>query len=312
VLRGGRLGLNGVKEFADSRRLAARLEEDMELNWGEVAAIERDGEVAKVMTRLVDGLLIESVIIPMTNHNTICISCQVGCRMGCRFCETGRMGYYRDLTTEEIVAQVYAARFKLGIDIQNIVFMGMGEPFDNFGNVLQALRVFNDPKGLNFALRHITLSTVGRTDGIRKLAELERFQVNLAVSLNAPNDRIRSKIMPINRYVPMSQLKKALLAYPLKKSGIFFIEYVLIEGVNDAPAHARELARFLKPLPVRVNVIAYNPGSNPFFEAPTEASVDRFCSWLAAEKIFVRRRTPKGRGLMAACGQLGHRPTVAS
>jgi 23S rRNA (adenine2503-C2)-methyltransferase len=270
-----------------------------------VREVEDEG-VTKLIYRLHDGHEIESVVIPMTHHTTLCISCQVGCRMRCRFCETGRMGFYRNLTVEEIVGQVYTAKIVLGISVRNIVFMGMGEPFDNFDAVIQAIRVMNDPRGLNIAHSHITVSTAGRIDGIRKLAALNWPRLNLAVSLNAPGDTIRSQLMPINRQFSMDDLRQALADYPLRKSGCFLVEYVLIKGINDAKEHAGELARFLKPLRVRLNLIAFNPGPVSCFKPPSEAGLHRFRDWLVKEKVFVRLRSSRGQKIMAACGQLGN------
>ena len=261
--------------------------------------------VVKFITRLADGHRIESVIIPMATHGTLCISSQAGCRMGCVFCETGRMGFVRDLSAAEIVGQVFTAKATLGYDIRNVVFMGMGEPLDNIGNVIQAVRVLNDDRGFAVAHRHMTLSTAGLVDGIGELARLEWPNLRLAVSLNAPNDRIRTRLMPVNRRYDMARLREALLAYPLKRNGTVFIEYVLIKGVNDARAHAQELAGFLQPLKVRLNLIALNPGADPSFASPEPDAVLRFRDWLAAEKVFVRLRPPRGQSLTAGCGQLG-------
>lgn len=270
-----------------------------------------DSGVVKFVTRLSDGLDIESVIIPMHRRHTLCVSSQVGCRMGCRFCRTGRMGLIRNLNAGEIVEQVFAARHRLGFDVRNVVFMGMGEPLDNLDNVVQAIRVLEDQRGMDIARRYITVSTAGLIDGIDRLARLEYGPVNLAVSLNAPNDDIRSRIMPVNRNNPMAALKTAMRTYPLRKKAAFFMEYVLIQGINDRPEHAHALARYLKPLPVKLNLIAYNPTPGASLQAPSPEAAERFRSWLVAEKIFVRRRGEKGGAIMAACGQLGGKQTLS-
>lgn len=271
----------------------------------------RDGGLIKFVQRLPDGLETESVIIPMAGYhrswNTLCISSQVGCAMGCTFCETAQLGLLKSLPAKDIVGQVVAARRVFGAEIRNIVFMGMGEPFDNFEAVIQAVRVLCDPSGLSFAKAHVSISTVGRTEGIRKLAELNWRRINLAVSLNAPNDEIRSRIMPINRREPMAALRDAMAAYPLRKCQFIMIEYVLIPGVNDAYAHAIELAEYLRPLKCCVNVIPYNPRLHSPWPAPTEESVRGFIDWLNGAGQFTKRRVTKGRGYMAACGQLGNR-----
>jgi len=271
----------------------------------------QDGGVTKFAQRRPDGLEIESVIIPMwragSRWTTLCVSSQVGCAMGCTFCETAQLGRLADLSAAEIVGQVVAARHEFGGDVRNVVFMGMGEPMDNFENVIQAVRVLTDPMGLSMGMGRITISTVGRIDGIRKLAGLGWRRINLAVSLNAPNDEIRSQIMPINRAEPMAALREALLAYPLRSCQFFMIEYVLIPGVNDAPAHARELAEFLRPVKCCVNVIPYNPRLNSPWPAPTEDQVVGFLTTLQDAGQFCKRRITKGRDFMAACGQLGNR-----
>ena len=280
-------------------------EADVQMPADRIVRRSDDGGVVKFVTRLTDGLDIESVVIPMHRRNTVCVSSQVGCRMGCRFCRTGRMGLIRNLTPAEIVGQVFSARHRLGFDVRNVVFMGMGEPLDNLDNVVQAIRVLEDQRGMDIARRYMTVSTAGLVDGIARLARMEQGPVNLAVSLNAPSDEIRSRIMPINRSNPMAALKTALLNYPLRKKNAFFMEYVLIQDVNDRQEDARALARYLAPLKVKLNLIAYNPAPESDLRAPSEEAVARFHAWLVAEKVFVRRRGAKGGRIMAACGQLG-------
>lgn len=271
----------------------------------------RDGDLVKFIQQRPDGLEIETVIIPMwrgaSRWTSLCVSSQVGCAMGCTFCETAQLGLLTSLPAEQIVGQIVAARKYFEADVRNVVFMGMGEPFDNFDEVIQAIRVMCDPMGLSLGKSHITISTVGRTDGIRKLAALNWRRLNLAVSLNAPNDAIRSQIMPINRAEPMADLREALLAYPLRSCQFFMIEYVLIPGVNDAVEHARELAAYCKPLKCCVNVIPYNPRINSPWPAPSEEAIEEFLSVLQEQGQFCKRRITKGRQHMAACGQLGNR-----
>lgn len=270
--------------------------------------VEEDGLI-KFITRLNDGLCIESVIIPMSSYSTLCVSSQVGCKMGCAFCETGSNGFYRNLDTEEIVGQIYTARFHFGYEIRNVVIMGMGEPLDNFDNVIRAIKILSDQKGLNIAKRHITLSTVGMVEGLRKLAGLGWQDLKLAISLNAPNDTIRSRIMPINHTFPMGRLRLALLDYPLKRKSAIFIEYVLIKGLNDTRESARQLAEYLKPLKTKVNLIPVNPNTyaDTRFETPSQKDMNRFYGRLTENGLFVRKRTARGLGLTAACGQLGGR-----
>jgi 23S rRNA (adenine2503-C2)-methyltransferase len=269
-----------------------------------------DGDLTKFIQRTHDGLEIESVVVPMQRRGkawkTLCVSSQIGCARGCTFCETAQLGLLRNLTTAEIVGQVVAAR-RLGEPVRNVVFMGMGEPFDNFDAVTRAVRVLTDPNGTPIKWDRVTLSTVGRTEGIRRLAALRWRRVNLAVSLNAPNDAIRSEIMPINRLEPMDKLREALLDYPRRRCQFFMIEYVLIPGVNDAREHALELVEYLRPVYSVVNVIPYNPRHDSPWPAPDEERVTRFLHWLKAAGQNCKRRLTKGRDLMAACGQLGNR-----
>ena len=284
-----------------------RLTADVRLPSCRIVEIRENG-VTKFASTLEDGNLIESVIIPTPGRTTLCVSSQVGCRMGCRFCVTGGMGFVRNLTVEEMVWQIHAARFTLHRPIDNLVFMGMGEPLDNFDNLMKALRVITDQRGLDIAYSHITISTAGHGDGIRKLAAQDLKKLRLAVSLNAADDGLRTELMPINRKYPLDRLKEDLRAFPLGKGGVFLVEYVLLDGVNDSPEQGDLLARYLRGLPVRVNVIPYNRGSLETFQAPSAEQVQRFCGRLAGQGIFVRLRQSRGRDMMAACGQLGSLP----
>jgi 23S rRNA (adenine2503-C2)-methyltransferase len=185
--------------------------------------------------------------------------------------------------------------------------MGMGEPLDNFDHVARAIMMMSDQKGFNIAKRRITLPTIGLADGLRKLSDLRWPDLKLAISLNAPNDKIRTSIMPANKKFPMGKLRQRLMDYPLHKKSAFLIEYVLIRGLNDTLESARQLAAYLKPLKVKVNLIPVNPGLNSGFrfETPLPGDLDRFHRRLTEAGVFVRKRTTRGRGLMAACGQLG-------
>ena len=261
------------------------------------------------------GREIESVLIPMIGRGgmqtyTLCVSSQVGCAMGCTFCETAQMGLIRSLEPHEIVGQWFAAAHVVGIRPKNIVFMGMGEPLDNLDNVLAAITVLTDHNGAHVAMNKITVSTVGRIDGLRKLAakihEPGWHRLNIAVSINAPNDDVRSRIMPINRAMPMGELRTVLLAWPKYGGAKICVEYVLIPGVNDAQEHARELAEYVRPLPACVNLIPYNPRRDSPWPAPTEERVGQFLGWLTDAGAYCKRRRTKGRDMMGACGQLGN------
>ena len=308
-----------------------------------------DGKTVKFLLQVDGDYETESVVIPMPHRTgwfsrTLCVSSQVGCAMGCRFCETAQMGLLRHLSVREIVQQVHQAIFRVtnpwddepatltsgrspapaligegetnprgpgrGFPIKNLVFMGMGEPMDNIEAVLGAIRIIADKNGPGLAPRHITISTVGRTDGIRRLGEFigERgfHQVQLAVSLNAPNDAVRSEIMPINRAEPMAKLRQAMMEFPKRPSAALCVEYVLIPGVNDSMAHCDEVCAFLKGMRASLNVIPYNPRRNSPWPAPTDESVDAFVNRAVANGQFTKIRGTKGRSAMAACGQLGN------
>ncbi len=267
----------------------------------------------------------ESVIIPMTNYrgatwNTLCLSSQVGCRMGCTFCETARMGLVRNLSAAEIVSQFLVARDLLaepGVrraapyryfasGMRNIVFMGMGEPLDNLEEVAQAIRVLCEPNGIAFPMSQITVSTVGRIDGLRRLGELGWPNLRLAISLTAANDELRSRLIPINKAMPLADLHQALRAYPLPRRGLFMFEYVLLKGINDSREHARQVAAWCRGLRGVVNLIPYNPQRDATYERPSDEVILAFLAELRRNHVFVKWRRSRGRDMMGACGQLGN------
>ncbi|WP_076750340.1 23S rRNA (adenine(2503)-C(2))-methyltransferase RlmN [Desulfatitalea tepidiphila] len=299
------LDLREVPEFSGSPELARHIGQDLKVHLPKVSGRIQEEGVTKLQFRLADGLVVETVLIPMVQHTTVCVSCQVGCRMGCRFCQTGQMGLLRPLSVDEIVAQVFMVKIHMGLDVRNVVFMGMGEPLDNFDAVIQAIAVLSDQRGLNIAKRYITLSTVGWVPGIERLAALNWPQLKLAVSLNAADDALRSNLMPVNRRYGLGTLRAVLEGFPLARGNVLLVEYVLIRDVNDRPEDARRLARFVSGLPVRVNLIVYNPREASPFEAPWPEEVERFRRALVDLGVFVRLRGPKGAGIRAACGQLG-------
>jgi 23S rRNA (adenine2503-C2)-methyltransferase len=232
--------------FARAARLLAAIRELTDRRVPALAATHSEGETTKFLLSLADGLETESVLIPMASGWTLCLSSQIGCRMGCAFCETGRLGLVRHLYAEEIVAQAWAARHYLKVPVRNVVFMGMGEPLDNYEEVMRAVAVLTDPDGFGLFARNITLSTSGRVEQIYRLIEEASPSLNLAVSINAPNDAIRKKLMPINRQYDMAALHAAMVAYCAHPRREIFIEYVLIAGVNDSKEHADELACYLR------------------------------------------------------------------
>jgi 23S rRNA (adenine2503-C2)-methyltransferase len=265
-----------------------------------------DRQAIKALITLDDGSRIETVLMRHSDkRRTICLSSQVGCPLGCSFCATGMLGFKRNLTKEEIIEQaIFWARYlkdKHQETITNIVFMGMGEPFLNYDNVLGAIKNINDKDGLNIGARHISISTVGLIDGIKKLAK-EKLQVNLAISLHAPNDHLRSAIMSINKRYPLNKLLSTVDSYIEKTGRRVMIEYLLIKNVNDNPAQARELIELVKKPLYLVNLILYNE-TGKFQPAETE-KVKIFKDILEKAGIAVTERHRFGSEIAAACGQL--------
>jgi 23S rRNA (adenine2503-C2)-methyltransferase len=301
----GNLNFGSASEFSASPALTQSLEKAVSVEPGVVVDTFQEGDLTKFITRLSDGQEIESVIVPMNRYSTLCVSTQVGCRMGCTFCETGRMGWTRHLDVHEITGQLFNARHILKKPVKNIVFMGMGEPFDNFDAVMAAVRVMQVQQGFDIALRHVTISTAGLVPGIEKLAEQNLPGIHLAVSINAADNGTRSRLMPVNRAWPLDTLKTALSQFPLSHKGTFLFEYILIKGVNDTPAHGEQLAKFIHPLPVRLNLIPCNPVPGLGFESPSDEQMNRFSQHLVKQGVFVIRRWSKGRSVSAGCVQLG-------
>ena len=269
------------------------------------------GETRKLLLRFADGRDAETVLIPMGGgperggHYTVCVSSQIGCKMGCTFCHTATMGLVRQLAAHEIVGQVLAVQQRTGKRPRNVVFMGMGEPLDNLDAVAQAVRVLTDVCGLAIAFDHITVSTVGRVDGIERLPALGLDRVNLAISLSASDDALRSRLMPVNRVYDLARLRAALLAFPLRPGRRFLISYVLIAGTNDALEQAAALARWCTGLPVLVNLIPWNPIPGACEQTSPPAQMAAFHAELRRAGVQVRQRKTKGDAVMAACGQLG-------
>ncbi len=258
----------------------------------------------KFLFALKDGNLVESVLIPEEDHYTLCLSSQVGCAMGCRFCLTARRGLVRNLTAGEIVNQVLAVKPLLPPDhpLTNLVFMGMGEPLANFAALVRALTIITAPWGLNFSPRRLTVSTVGLAPFIPRLGLQAR--ANLTVSLNAVDNETRSRLMPVNRRYPLEEVLAACRAFPLPRHRRITFAYVLFNGINDAPAQARELARLLKGFRAKINLIAFNPHPQLPFAPPPEARVLQFQEILRQAHYPVFVRESRGQEIAAACGQL--------
>jgi 23S rRNA (adenine2503-C2)-methyltransferase len=303
----------------------------------EVASVKRSQDgTRKLLLELFDGGRVECVLIPMTRIDadadasaavedeteseegeaktkvTLCISTQFGCAMGCRFCASGRAGLFRGLKAAEIVAQVLVSKRYLepNEDLKNLVFMGMGEPLHHYDETARALRLLMNGEGLGMSPRRITVSTVGLVPGIQKLGRDFDGKVGLAVSLHAPNDGVRSGIMPMNDRYPIGELMQALRAYPLPRRRRITIEYTLIRGVNDRREHALELSRLLKGLPVKINLIPMNPVEGSGYGAPAAHDVNEFQRLLSSAGYSCFVRTRRGDEVDAACGQLALSPEL--
>jgi len=257
----------------------------------------------KLLVGFADGQAVETVLIPATGRFTQCISTQVGCAMGCAFCASGSRGVVRSLTADEIVAEYMVAR-TFG-EITNIVVMGMGEPFANYDETLRALKLINAGKGPNLGARHITLSTCGVVPGFARLAA-EGIQFELSVSLHAPNDELRSQLMPVNRKWPIDELLEACAAYTKATKRIITFEYTVIAGVNDSRDCAEELARQVRRVPMaKVNLIPLSPVAHrPDFKTPDEATLLMFLDVLMKAHVQTMLRRSRGKDADAACGQL--------
>lgn len=261
----------------------------------------------KYLWELPDGLTVESVLIPDAPRCTLCISSQVGCALGCKFCLTGAMGFKRDLTVAEIVDQVCQTMHHLdsGSRITNLVFMGMGEPLANYDAVVRSIQVLSDPEGMAFSHRKITLSTAGLVPQLARLGK--ESPVNLAISLHAPNDELRSTLMPVNRRHPLAELMAACRKYPLAPRKRITFEYILLEGVNDEPEQARDVAGLLRGVKAKVNLIPFNPYPGSPFKQPSERRVSAFQEALLRAQLTVMVRQSRGADISAACGQLAAR-----
>ena len=278
----------------------------------------KDGQTIKVLFVLRDGLKIESVLMRhIDGRRTVCVSSQVGCSIGCRFCATGQQGFKRNLSADEIVEQVlFFARFlrtkptedgPLSTEkVTNIVFMGMGEPFLNYDNVLEAIKILNDKEGFNLGARHISISTAGITEGIEKLAK-EKLQVNLAISLHASDDELRTKLMPINKKYPIEKILAAVNDYIKKTKRRVMFEYLMIDGVNDFEGEAEELAKLLKKPFYFINLISFNPIGHSDFKPSPGWKIKKFKEILEKARIATTQRYRFGKEIKAACGQLADR-----
>ena len=301
----------GVSDFRELSTLPKDLREKLAARFSigrlelEARLESRDG-TAKFLFALADGQCVETVLIPAGKRRTACLSTQVGCKFGCAFCASGLEGFKRQLRPSEITGQALHLTKALGADVTNYVFMGMGEPLDNFDDLARAMRIMNAPEGMGIAARRMTVSTAGHVPGIERLVGLD-LQINLSVSLHAVTDRLRTRLMPINKTYPLEKLVAACEDYIRSGGRMITLEYILIKGVNDGLDDADGLAGTARRLRAKVNLIAFSPVAGLPFETPSDADVTRFRRWLEERKVHVTLRLSKGKDIFAACGQLAGR-----
>ena len=290
------------------QELRARLSQ--EATWQSLQPVQQissaDGLTEKVLLRAADGECLETVLMRYEERQTVCVSSQMGCAMGCAFCATGQQGFVRDLTAGEIVEQVlyYARILQLEeLAVTNVVIMGMGEPLLNLDAVLKAIRNLNDPQGLNMGARRFTVSTAGVVPGIERLSK-EGIEINLAVSLHAPDDALRERLVPLNRRYPIAEIMRAVRRYINETGRRVTFEYALVRDLNDSDAQAQATAALLKGLLGHVNLIAINPTSGCDWQPSSEERAERFREILDSNHIPVTIRLRRGVDIQAGCGQL--------
>lgn len=302
----------GVSSFQEMTNLSLSLREKLaaEFQFPVIKELKtltsEDGETIKFLWELPDGKRVESVLILSGDRRTVCVSCQVGCPARCAFCASGREGLMRNLSVGEIVEQVWLidrSLKKRGERVSHIVFMGMGEPMENYEGVTGAIERFIDPEGLSISPRRITVSTVGVVEGIQKLSE-EPFKVNLVLSLHAPNQHLRKKIIPYARKYPLEEVLLAMEGYGVKTRRDITYEYTLLAGINDGLEQAEELAELLQGKQCTVNLIPYNPVSGLKLKRPEGEAIEAFRACLERRGISTTWRYTKGKDIAAACGQL--------
>ncbi len=289
-----------------SKDMRAILKSEFHFDLPEILTIQKSEDgTKKYLLKLKDGMFVEMVMIPNSKKKTVCISSQVGCARNCNFCATAKMGLVRNLTVSEIVAQILLVSKDLFPEkLTNIVFMGMGEPLDNYENVVQAIRFINKDETLLFSPRRITISTSGVIPGIEKLAN-ENLNVKLAVSLNSGVNEKRNEIMPINKTYPLENLKKALLNFRKKSNFRITFEYIMISNFNMADSDIKALRRFVGDISCKVNLIPWNPVENLPYKSPSNSEIEKFRNKLLKNlNIAITLRNSRGQDIDAACGQL--------
>ncbi len=286
-----------------SKTTKEKLLKDFDFSFIKIVKKQEDNDVKKYLFKLKDDSLIESVLMYHNYGISLCVSSQVGCNMGCAFCESGRLKKVRNLETYEIVEQLLLIEQDLNIRITHIVIMGIGEPFDNYDNVMNFIKIITSPKGIDMGKRHITVSTCGLIPGIKKFMQ-DFSQVNLAISLHAPNDTIRNKIMPISKVYKLNELISTIKEYIKVTNRRVTFEYIMLENINDSQDCAKELSNLLKGINCYVNLIPYNETENIGFKRTKKMQILAFYDILKKNGINVTIRREFGGNVDAACGQL--------
>lgn len=285
------------------KELLDNISRDYSIDRLKIVSVEEDVDVSKYLFELYDGEHIEAVLMRHDYGNSVCISSQVGCNMGCKFCESGRRKKVRNLETYEMVLQILMIEKLLGERVSHVVIMGIGEPFDNYDNLCRFLKIINHPKGMAIGARHITVSTCGVVPKVLEFSEFP-LQINLAVSLHAPNNEIRDKIMPINKAYPLEKLIPALKTYLERTNRRITFEYILLKDINDSTRCAEELSKLVKGINCYINLIPYNETENIGFKRTNTIQIMRFYDILKKNNVNVTIRREFGGKISAACGQL--------
>ena len=296
--------IKNIDEITDIKKdILEKIKSDFSFEMIKIVKVEKDDDTRKYLFELVDGEHIEAVLMMHDYGKSVCISSEVGCNMGCKFCESGRRKRVRVLEVYEMVEQILLIEEELGDRISHVVIMGIGEPFDNYDNIIKFIKIINSNFGLAIGARHITVSTCGILPKIKEFSNLD-LQVNLAISLHAPNNEIRDKIMPINKAYPLEVLMPALKEYYSKTNRRLTMEYIMLDGINDSDECALELSKLLKGLNCYVNLIPYNETENIQFKRSKMIQISSFYDILKKNDINVTIRREFGGNISAACGQL--------
>ena len=285
------------------KEIIEKLKQDFYFDKMEIIEKQSDVDVKKYLLKLSDNNTIEAVLMKHDYGNSLCISSEVGCNMACSFCESGRIKKIRNVTSGEMVLEILKIESDTNTRISHVVIMGIGEPFDNYDNFCDFISIVNNPKGINLGSRHITVSTCGIVPKIYEFADFP-YQVNLAISLHAPNDELRSKLMPINKVYSLDKLMPAVKYYIEKTNRRITFEYIMLKNVNDKISHAKELSNLLKGINCYVNLIPYNETNHLEYKRSDKASILAFYDTLKKNNINVTIRREFGGNIKAACGQL--------